>query len=147
MCPEKVRMTSVLSSVEPSSTTITSFSGHVWASALSMACATHGFALKQGMRIETSILECPGKRLNGRKTCGQCLLVSNPIGELQCLYQLDDMRSKQRRESARSFLAIRLGHFRGTAQKIHRFAWSNQSAARFSNQRYAPLKQHIPSRP
>jgi len=47
------RSASRVPSVEPSSTTITSFSGHVWSSALCTEAAIHRSALKHGMPMET----------------------------------------------------------------------------------------------
>src|SRR2546423_14823407 len=43
-----------LASVDPSSTRISSFSGHVCESPLSIACATQRSALKQGIRMDTT---------------------------------------------------------------------------------------------
>src|SRR5438105_15778944 len=125
-------MMSRLPSVEPSSTTMTSVSGPVCASALSIASVTRCAALKQGTRIETSglILLIHVRWRDGIEAGCDFGPTGKPLRVLQALDQLGDVPSELGGKPARALVADGIGHFRRTEAKIHRLVRADEHPRR-----------------
>src|SRR5712692_4839100 len=129
MRPSNRLMIPRLRSVDPSSTTMTSFAGHVWDSALSIVCSIQRSALQTGIRMETSGLKVPltWQGLNRFERRARCRPVDEPFRVLKAFDQLGYVPPGLGREPAGTLLPDCIDHFCRPATEIDRLVGADEA--------------------